>query len=435
MTRSVLFSHLRTCEQHWLTPLKQPTGQSHPKVRPAFVLTRPTENGRNEEAAVPPPGAPSSTTPSREETPTRDAPANESTEGQGPGTSRPTPKITTLLSDIEQFSTSPVAVTATSPRTRAFFATDYSAAMRSPPRPGGAVITEIASDTEFTIVDSKTEYGRRALPERLSREAGPEREHKRAVPAKNRSDGRAEGRPEIGRCFEPSPTKHSSSQSFRLPFVIGRTVVSAAVPRLMRDESLRQQRLRDYDRQLEAERQREKMRVLSERRIQQEERERQRQRERLLQAEALELLRRREEVKRQRAAAFERPAPPAPTPPVREESPLQALILELKAGLEADPAVYYAVRGVLNEYEEQTGRRPARASSVDEPSTRRTVRQHERRREPLRQEPVDGSSRDPARRRPQVSFDEDSSTTERPPIVPPCEYCFVGVDTDRKARC
>lgn len=407
--------------------LHQPTGQCHPKARPAFVLTRPTENGCNEEAAVPPPGSPSSTTPPPEVTPTRNAPATEPTKGHGPDAGRPTPKITTLLSDIEQFSTSPVAVTATSPRTQAFFATDYSAATRSPPRPGGGIITEISSDTEFTIVDSKTERRRRALPELLSCEAGPEREHKRDALTKKRVGERTGDLPEVGHRFEPSPTGHSTKQAFRLPFVIGRTVVSNTVPSLMRDESLRQQRLRDYDRQLEAERQREKMRVLAERRIQQEERERQRQRERLLQAEALELLRRREEVKRQRAAAIGRPAPPAPpapTPPVREESPLQALILELKAGLEADPAVYYAVRGVLHEYEEHTGRRPARASPVDEPSTRRTVRQHERRREPLRQEPVGGSSRDPARRRPQVSFDEDSSTTERPPALPQRELKF-----------
>lgn len=340
----------------------------------------------------------------------------------------------TLLSDTEQFSTSPVAVTATSPRTRAFFATDYSAATRSPPRPGGAIITEISSDTEFTIVDSKTEHRRRALPELLSREAGPEREHKRDGSPKKRSDKRAEGRPQVGHRFEPSPTKHSSNQSFRLPFVIGRTIVSTAVPHLMRDESLRQQRLRDYDRQLEAERQREKMRILAERRVQQEERERQLRRERLLQAEALEMLRQREEAKRQRAAAMERPAPPAPTP-LREESPLQALILELKAGLEADPAVYYAVRGVLHEYEEHTGRRPARASSVDEPSTRRSARQHERRREPVRQEQVNSSSRGPPRRRPQVSFDEDTSTTERPPTLPAArEFFFVSAETYPQSR-
>lgn len=415
--------------------LEQPTGQSHPQVRPAFLLTRPTENGRNEEAAVPPPGSPaSSTTPPRDETPTRDAAASESAEGQGPGTGHPIPKITTLLSDTEQFSTSPVAVTATSPRTSAFFATNYSAATCSPPRPGGGIITEISSDTEFTIVDSKTEHRRRALPELLRREAGSERERKRDVPTKNRSDERTEGRPEIGRRFEPSPTTHSSSQSFRLPFVIGRTIVSTAVPRLMRDESLRQQRLRDYDRQLEQERQREKVRVLSERRIQQEERERQRQRERLLQAQALEL-RQREEARKQRAAAMERPVPPAPAPPVRE-SPLQALILELKAGLEADPAVYYTVRGVLHEYEEHTGRRPARASSVDEPSTRRSMRQHERRREPARQEQVNVSPRAPSRRRPQVSFDEDTSTTERPPTLPAAgEFCSISAQTDREAGC
>ena len=337
-----------------------------------------------------------------------------------------------MLSDTEQFSTSPVAVTATSPRTRAFFATDYSAATRSPPRPGDAIITEISSDTEFTIVDSKTENRRRAVPELLSRESGPAREHKRDVSTKNRSDERTEGRPEIGRRFEPSPTKRSSSQSFRLPFVIGRTIVSTAVPHLMRDESLGQQRLRDYDRQLEAERQREKMRILAERRSQQEERERQHQRERLLRAQAL-VQRQREEAKKQRAA-MERPVPPAPTPPARE-TPLQALILELKAGLEADPAVYYAVRGVLHEYEEHTGRRPARASSVDEPSTRRSARQHERRREPVRQEQVNAFSRGLPRQRPQVSFDEDTSTTERPPTLPAArEFFFVSAGTDPQSR-
>ncbi|GAA5860398.1 hypothetical protein JCM3774_000407 [Rhodotorula dairenensis] len=387
-------------------------GKRHGKAQPAFLLTRPTDNGRNEETSLPPPSSPTSSSPGQEQaqasTSALPSPRSERTcTQQAPGSSRPIPPITTLLPDIEHFSASPVAVTATSPRTRAFFDAELSATVRSPPRPGGAVITEIASDTEFTIVEAKTEHRGAAVAEAQSREAEQAQERCRNVIAEEPLRQCAESRFRTGKRFEPAG--QSSRHSVRLPFVIGRTVVSADVPRLMRAESLRQQRLRDYDRQLELERQREKLRILAQRQLQEEQRDREREREReqarLMYAAAVRL--------RQPEEARKQPREPQrPDPPASRDSPLQALIVELKAGLEADPAVYYAVRGVLHEYEEHTGRAPARASSVDGPSDR-AMKLKQRAREANRRERANELSRHSHRRRPQVSFDEDTTATER----------------------
>ncbi len=108
----------------------------------------------------------------------------------------------------------------------------------------------------------------------------------------------------------------------------------------------------------------------------------------------------------------DRQGPSPSATPHNEESPLQALITELKAGLEVDPAVYYAVRGVLSEYEEQTGRAPPRASSVDEPKPHRFERVREKARATNRRE--DASVRSPDRpRRSRVSFDDAEVRTEK----------------------
>ncbi|GAA5978993.1 hypothetical protein JCM10908_002763 [Rhodotorula pacifica] len=378
----------------------EPSTKSPAKGRPAFLLTRPTDNGRNEEANISQPSTPSATSPTEPKLSHTDETPKKPHVEQVSATDQPTLKITTLLSDTEQFSTSPVAVTATSPLTRAFFETDFSTTLRSPPRPGGAIITEIASDTEFTIVGHKTAQVASTTIKLQSREASKERRRQRDTSVKGRADDRAESRPRHGRRFDPAG--QSTGHSAHLPFVIGRTAVSTAVPRLMRADSLRQQRLQEYDRQLEAERERQRRRNFEERQRQEEARER----ERLIQAATLH--RRREEEARRRQST-QRPTPPAPTPPARD-SPLQALIAELKAGLEADPAVYYAVRGVLQEYEEHTGRAPARASSVDEPPSR-SAKLKQRLREANRREQAYEFEK-AHRRRTRVSFDDETTATE-----------------------
>lgn len=396
----------------------QPKERTGNQGRPAFLLTRPTDNGRNEETALPPPSSPPSSSPlGREQLSESPATLTEQVrckEEIVPG--RSITKITTLLPDIEHFSTSPVAVTATSPRTRAFFDAGLVEAVRSPPRPGGAIITEIASDTEFTIVEAKTRHCAAGAADARDAAAAQAHGHRQELGIEEPLEKRAGSRSRSGERFEPSG--QSARHSVRLPYVIGRTVVSTDVPRLMRAASLRQQRLRDYDRQLEMERQREKLRILAQREKQRErererERKRERERERERECERARLARAAAvQFRQQEEARQQRVRSQCLDPPAKHDSPLQALIIELKAGLEADPAVYYAVRGVLHEYEEHTGRVPAKASSVDEPSDR-TKMLKQRAREANRQERFDEVSRDKHRRLPQVSFDDDTSATER----------------------
>ncbi|BGP53234.1 hypothetical protein JCM8202v2_000793 [Rhodotorula sphaerocarpa] len=230
---------------------------------PTFVLTRPTANGVNERTPLVPASSPPGSSPTLAKEPSpyvaRTSPV------------QPALKIKTVLSDVEAFSASPVQATASSPRTRAFFETDFSV-VRSPPRPGEAVVTELTSDAEVTIVEEV-----------------------------------ARDEPSSRKCSGNKPSAHPTLH--------------------------------------------------------------------------------------------------------KEESPLQALITELKAGIEVDPAVYYAVRGVLSEYEEQTGRAPARASSVDEPAPQRVVRVRETRRAVDRWE--DAWSEPPDRqRRSRVSFDDAEVRTK-----------------------
>lgn len=362
--------------------------------RPAFLVTRPTENGVNEESIPSQPSTPIIVTlvgaKSSLPAPRGVCPPEEDA-------APPTLKINTLLSDTEQFSASPVAATATSPRTRAFFNTDFSVGLRSPPRIGGAIITEIASDTEFTLVEKVSRTTFKHVVNDPAPDAPAARQHgtvTRPLPPQA-FVASARVAPGSDR-FDPipsSPLRHAAASSARkLPFVNGRTIVSTAVPRLMRAESLRQQRQRQEPSEAAEPR-------LLHRHRQPDEPSRHHDGPRHREPE---LARPRAAVPNDHLDRLQRSRSPS-----FGTSPLQALILELQAGLEADPAVYYAVRGVLSAYEEQTGRAPARASSVDEPPNR-LARLRERARAANKADRT--RARSPGTlRRARVSFDDETS--------------------------
>lgn len=368
---------------------------------PTFVLTRPTANGVNERTPLVPASSPPGSRPTLAKDPSpyvaRTSPV------------QPALKIKTVLSDVEAFSASPVQATASSPRTRAFFETDFSV-VRSPPRPGEAVVTELTSDAEVTIVEevardepsSRKCSGNKPSAHRPSICYGPTRTSPRRDPPPRTSLEPAPRQRTDPRRFEParsSPLRRlQKPASYGLPLVNSRTVISAMAPRIFRAESLRS--LRD-DRGSEEDH------AVAHRHPNVFDERSRRTEHRMRREPASDRQPRRERFPPQ----HDRHGPSPSATLHKEESPLQALITELKAGIEVDPAVYYAVRGVLSEYEEQTGRAPAMASSVDEPAPQRVVRVRETRRAVDRWE--DAWSEPPDRqRRSRVSFDDAEVRTK-----------------------
>ncbi len=177
---------------------------------PTFVLTRPTANGVNERTPLVHSSTPPGSSPTLAQDPSpyvaRTSPV------------QPALKIKTVLSNVEAFSASPVQATASSPRTCAFFETDFSVA-RSPPRPGEAVVTELTSDAEVTIVEevardepsSRKCSGNKPSAHRPSICYGPTRTSPRRDPPPRTS-------------LEPAPRQHGSAP------VRARTIESASPP-------------------------------------------------------------------------------------------------------------------------------------------------------------------------------------------------------------
>ncbi|GJN87804.1 hypothetical protein Rhopal_000759-T1 [Rhodotorula paludigena] len=293
-------------------------------TRPAFVLTRPTLGGENEQVSISQPSTPSVKS-------AKDATSASITAEQS--RSAPTIQIQTFLPETKQFFASPTTTniapnSAVSPRTHAFFTSNFApapSAPRSPPRSGGAFITELSSDAEVVQVSVQ-------IQEAVS------------------SDFRAPLPIKAERPASPSP----------IEFVPRRTVVSSAVPRLVRAESLRQQHIyRRTDRRPSPQPPRA----------------------------------REQPVPRRRGPNEERPREPRPAQPQHrrnEISPLGRLVRDLKLALADDPAAFYVLKGVLVEHEERI-RRDEPPYSSPPPRSKRDERRD--RRDVERQQPFASSRR------------------------------------------
>ncbi|GAA5912026.1 hypothetical protein JCM6882_002010 [Rhodosporidiobolus microsporus] len=360
-----------------------PAYESTP-ARPAFVLTRPTLSGENELVSITQPSTPSASVKdddgedakedNKDSPPTSAPEATPKKKDTQPITLDTSGAFLTETKVSGAFFASPVPVSAVSPRTNAFFGTDFQIHLPSPPsppRPGGACITELPSDVESlaekvsrTIVPSTTAkkddrkpkedeklHFRSSVttqPLRSPRGHEDEREHDRhhsksrnlksPRPSRSRSRSPAHGRNERRHRLSNTRGHHgdrygvqssdssSSSDSEeddyrpRLPFVHSRTIVSARIPKLPSGrDSLPPPR---HDPQ-------------------------QQQRDSRLYFEVSHQTR----------------GPPSPPPqpamqrpytrPTEEHKPLEVLLREVKLSLEKEPAAFYAVKGVLAEFEEE----------------------------------------------------------------------------------
>ncbi|BGP37246.1 hypothetical protein JCM10449v2_001151 [Rhodotorula kratochvilovae] len=368
-----------------------PTPTESAPSRPAFFLTRPTMGGENEMISITQPSTPSIGSLADDNEPA----ASESL--------KPSIQITTFLPETKQFFASPTTTnavpnSAVSPLTSAFFASDFTAGVRSPPRPGGAFLVELASDAD---VDVEVDIRRatrttvsidkpftRAPPKPLSAPEHPssskknrshspprreDRDHReRALPPsshRHRSRSRSrEPRPtrqhHHHQSLSDSDTAYSDLDSPHVPFVHGRTVVSSAVPFLVRTESFRQQARRfarapapqppreDRRREEREDRRREER---EDRRREVRDRENRPREDRQREDRPRED-RHREDRRREDRARDERRRDDGPPP-------LARVLEAVKQALRHDPAAYYALKGVLAEYEERTTRVSPHADS------------------------------------------------------------------------
>ncbi|BGP45338.1 hypothetical protein JCM10450v2_001156 [Rhodotorula kratochvilovae] len=320
-----------------------PTPTESAPSRPAFFLTRPTMGGENEMICITQPSTPSIGSLADDNEPA----ASESL--------KPSIQITTFLPETKQFFASPTTTnavpnSAVSPLTSAFFASDFTAGVRSPPRPGGAFLVELASDADVdvevdirratrTTVSIDKPFTRAPLKPVSSPEHPPsskknrsrspprheDRDHRERAPPSSSHRHRSRSRSREARpirqhhhhqSLSDSDTAHSDLDSPHVPFVHGRTVVSSAVPFHVRTESFRQQ-ARRFVREPAPQPPRED--------------------------------RRREEREDRRRDD----GPP----------PLARVLEAVKQALRHDPAAYYALKGVLAEHEERTTRVSPHADS------------------------------------------------------------------------
>ncbi|KPV77005.1 uncharacterized protein RHOBADRAFT_42217 [Rhodotorula graminis WP1] len=267
-------------------------------ARPAFVVTRPTAMGENEVVNVTQPSTPSASVHEDDE------PANNAAlkavevalkPAASPDSLKPVIQITTFLPDTQAFVASPASTnlpSAISPRTSAFFSSDFSmSGPRSPPRPGGAIIMELPSDVELdvdievrrsarTVVSSAGEQANAriqpaALPQRTSPATStkhrsrspspqpPPRERRADEPLFKSRDRRSRSRQRHAGASHSHGANLSDADSSasepdaagRTPFLPRRTVVSSAAPFLSRTELLREQsRRRERDQERERDR-------------------------------------------------------------------------------------------------------------------------------------------------------------------------------------
>ncbi|GAA5898533.1 hypothetical protein JCM8208_004690 [Rhodotorula glutinis] len=391
-------------------------------ARPAFVVTRPTAMGENEIVSVTQPSTPSASVHEDDDKPVAD-PALKAVEvalkpASTDSSHKPVIQITTFLPETHAFVASPASTnlpSAISPRTSAFFSSDFSmSGPRSPPRPGGAIIMELPSDVELdvdievrratrTVVSSNAAHDARAppaLPQRTSPAAStkhrsrspspqppPPRERGTDKLSSKSRDRRSRSRQRRAANLSDADSSASEPDAGRAPFLPRRTVVSSAAPFLSRTESLREQsRRREQELERERERWDEDERVRAQReaahegrqrasedrrrdpthedrrkdhwdaakhRIEVETARRQRAHE-PVEARRPDHARREDDVRRDRhrkSHVHDSPRHDA-APADRARKPALARLLDaVQQALDHDPAAYYTLKGLLSEHE------------------------------------------------------------------------------------
>ncbi|BGO88781.1 hypothetical protein NBRC10512_006921 [Rhodotorula toruloides] len=335
---------------------KEEDKEDQPK-RPAFVLTRPTVSGENELISI-----------------TQSSTPSGSVAGDDKDEDKPDPRnirITTFLPETKTFFTSPTTTnaipnSAVSPLTQTFFSTDFS--VRSPPRPGGAFITELPSDAEVTVSQAvkitvgepKPSRPRSRDPSR-SRDASPARR----PPSQNRKRLPSPSpvrppRPHVSshtRVYRPlsdSDDDTSDARPTHLPFVRGRTVVSAPPLRTAPPGSFKIHRQPPQYSHTP--------------------------RTPLFQYEE----------PRRPASRPEGPRRHSPRPNERPAPSLSTLLDGLKKALKTDPTTYYAVKGLLVEHDERKSESRKHKESYGAPDEKRSSgRRHDERRARDEERPAD----------------------------------------------
>ncbi|GAA6047992.1 hypothetical protein JCM3770_006460 [Rhodotorula araucariae] len=394
--------------------------------RPAFLLTRPTMGGTNELVTITQPSTPTAGSYSEDD----DNPATANL--------KPSIQIKTFLPETKTFFASPTSASevigsAASPLTSAFFASDFTAGMRSPPRAGPAFLVELPSDAD-TEVDIRhtprttvTHDKPATRPSSTKPSPSPERpasgtKSRSHSPAHREVRDRASPPSSHGRRSRsrspqvlPSIQRHdlgdsdslSDLDSQRVPFVQPRTVVSSAVPFLVRTEAVNaQHQARNFERD-RSELPREDPQSREEH-LHEEHLRRERPRDERLRQTRLHEHRPREDRPREDRPRADRPRESRPReahvrndrPPEafpsddrpregpregrpradgqREDGPpaLVRLLETVKRALRHDPAAYYVLKGVLSEYEELT-RAPPPIDSRREGNEPRRAETHE----------------------------------------------------------
>ncbi|GAA5854481.1 hypothetical protein JCM9279_006623 [Rhodotorula babjevae] len=430
-------------------------------ARPAFVVTRPTAMGENEVVSVTQPSTPSASVHEDDE-PVAD-PALKAVEialkpASTDSSLKPIIQITTFLPETQSFVASPASAnlpSAISPRTSAFFSSDFSmSGPRSPPRPGGAIIMELPSDVELdvdievrratrTVVSSTNEPASASLPPALPQRTSPATSTKhrsrsrspqppsRPVDKRSTSSRDRRSRSHRRRGANLSDADSSASEpdaaaaAARAPFLPRRTVVSSAAPFLSRTESLAEQaRRREQDEGREREREAVRARHEAPRDEREDHRlEIKREERRRDERGAARRDHHVEPARREHALAHEPGAARRPEPARRQDGPahrsrhrdvaehdlhrrdvrpaeqprkpaLARLLDAVQEALDHDPAAYYALKGLLAEHEYAHERPGAQRERVREPDD---AKGGERRRERDGHERRDGLEREKQR--------------------------------------
>ncbi|GAA5857598.1 hypothetical protein JCM8547_004289 [Rhodosporidiobolus lusitaniae] len=382
-----------------------PTGDSPPS-RPAFLLTRPTLAGENETVAISQPSTPSASVHGDDDE-KKVAQVDEKNEEPKPAAALSAPSIQivtsgAVLTDTKHFYASPVTATefvpnsAISPgtpnssKTNAFFGSfGFAGPVVSPPRPGGATITELPSDAELTptttVVQSITVVGTRTVKDADEDEEDQEgQEEEKEKPSSgstrplisppgalhpqhcrrnksSRSRSRSQGRRQYRAPVEVQTSSDSDSDDDDAPrpprrgtLIHSRTIVSTAAahpPQRQRPTLFRQ---RQGFQQAPARPVRAGRVFLSDRY------------DGFFPAKKL----RRPDRRHDRDNVWEDVPPPRasspPPPPRRQHNPLESLLRDIRLTLEEEPAAYYAVKGVLAEYEERNEERFGRKRAGEE---------------------------------------------------------------------
>ncbi|GAA5826255.1 hypothetical protein JCM11251_007226 [Rhodosporidiobolus azoricus] len=383
-------------KQEGIEPVKeeQPaetTTASPVSARPAFVLTRPTLSGENETVSITQPSTPSTSVKGdnddKEEDPKKDNKKGEAkvaTRGSSAHSATEPKKKdsqsikldTAFLNETKAsgaFFASPAPFTAVTPsRTAAFFSSDFHIQLPSPPRSGGAFITELASDVESIAEkvahavfpdaspakknnedeerptsDSRSrnlsQFSSRHEPQEHGKQRSMSRNLRSSRPSHSRSRSRNrqdDDRPyrqqnhqrhtgQYGVQSSDSPSSESDDEELsrqpRLPIVHSRTIVSARIVKLPSSSR------RDAP--------------SASRREQVQQRDR--------------------DVYPRTDDSFNQEAPAPPARPSGEK-PLNALLGEVKAALKKEPAAFYAIKGVLAEFEEEQRERRREADRQQE---------------------------------------------------------------------